>query len=43
VEREAVRRGEVNQYGIKVIRFSNEEVIDKSDWVLEKLKEVARR
>lgn len=28
----------INQYGIKVIRFANQEVIDKSDWVLEKLK-----
>ena len=31
----------INQYGIKVIRFSNEEVIDKNDWVMEKLKKVA--
>ena len=29
----------INQYGIKVIRFTNEEVINKSDWVLQKLKE----
>lgn len=32
----------INQYGIKVIRFSNEEVIDKSDRVLEKLKEAIK-
>lgn len=32
----------INQYGIKVIRFSNEEVIDKSDWVLRRLTEIAR-
>ncbi len=32
----------INQYGIRVIRFTNEEMMDKSDWVLEKLKEAAR-
>ena len=31
----------INQHYIKVIRFTNEEVIDKSDWVLQKLKEAA--
>lgn len=31
----------INQYGIKVIRFTNEEIINKSDWVLQKLKEAA--
>ena len=31
----------INQHYIKVIRFTNEEVIDKSDWVLLKLKEAA--
>ncbi|MDO9392001.1 MAG: hypothetical protein Q7U71_09545 [bacterium] len=41
MEREAVRRGEVNLYGIRVIRFTNQEVVDKSDWVLETLKEAA--
>jgi very-short-patch-repair endonuclease len=28
--------------GIKVIRFTNEEVLNKSDWVLQKLKEEIR-
>ena len=31
----------INQYGIKVLRFTNEEVINKSDWVLKKLQEAA--
>jgi very-short-patch-repair endonuclease len=31
----------INRYGIKVIRFSNEEVLNKSDWVMRKIKECA--
>ncbi|MBU1356468.1 MAG: DUF559 domain-containing protein [Candidatus Edwardsbacteria bacterium] len=31
----------INQYGIKVIRFANEEVVNKNDWVLSKIKELA--
>ena len=31
----------INQYGIKVIRFTNEEVVNRSDWVLAKIKELA--
>lgn len=32
----------INQYGIKVIRFTNQEVIDKSDMVLAKIKGLAK-
>jgi very-short-patch-repair endonuclease len=31
----------INQHGIEVVRFTNEEVVNKSDWVLEKLNEIA--
>jgi very-short-patch-repair endonuclease len=34
-----LRTAIINLYGIRVIRFTNEEVINKSDWVLEKLRE----
>ncbi len=29
----------INRYGVKVIRFSNEDVLNKGDWVLQRLKE----
>ncbi|MHB8156135.1 MAG: endonuclease domain-containing protein [Desulfocucumaceae bacterium] len=32
----------INLYGIRVIRFTNQEVVDKSDRVLERLKEAAK-
>ena len=32
----------INQYGVKVIRFTNEEVVNKSDWVLVKMMEYAK-
>ena len=32
----------INLYGIRVIRFTNQEVVEKSDWVLERLKEAAK-
>lgn len=32
----------INQRGVKVLRFTNEEVINKSDWVLEKMMEYAK-
>lgn len=31
----------IKQYGLKIIRFSNEEVIDWNDWVMEELKNIA--
>ena len=32
----------INQHGVKVIRFTNEEVVNKSDWVLAKMMEYAK-
>jgi very-short-patch-repair endonuclease len=32
----------ITAYGVKVIRFTNEEVLDKSDWVAKRLKEETR-
>jgi very-short-patch-repair endonuclease len=32
----------INRHGIKVIRFTNEEVVNKSDWVLAKIKEYVK-
>ncbi|MDQ7797939.1 MAG: DUF559 domain-containing protein [Candidatus Edwardsbacteria bacterium] len=32
----------ITAYGVKVIRFTNEEVLDKSDWVVKRLKEETR-
>ncbi|MDQ7797666.1 MAG: DUF559 domain-containing protein [Candidatus Edwardsbacteria bacterium] len=32
----------INQYGIKVIRFSNQEIIDKCDLVLKRIQELIK-
>ena len=32
----------INQYGIKVIRFTNEEIVNRSDWVLSRIKDIAQ-
>ena len=31
----------INQYGIRIIRFKNEDVINRSDWVMERLEKSA--
>jgi very-short-patch-repair endonuclease len=38
---EQLREQIINQHGIKVIRFTNEEVIDKSNQVMHELKKAA--
>lgn len=31
----------INRYGIRIIRFTNEEVLNNGDWVLSRIKELA--
>lgn len=38
IEYDAIRTFEIEEYGIKVIRFTNSEVLSNIDWVLQEIK-----
>jgi very-short-patch-repair endonuclease len=33
----------MKQYGIRVVRFTNEEIVNKSEWVADKILELSRK